>query len=375
MAAMRLAVVVVSLVLHATNADFTSASSSAVAWSGRYAVQADGSVSMDWQGVAASFQVVGQNATVSLYANCTLPWGRGKVTVYVNDYAASELFVIAGTPRYLLAAGLPSAVNNVTVAYTLEPLLALASPSAFMNFFAFEVQSVDGSAHFLPAVPLSRRIDIIGDSISAGSMTDRLEGVNAPLSMNEGCAPWAPVTGYSHAQTWEAISCRYLRANCTTTAWSGRCLAKTSKGATLPALYPFTFASHQGVAWGFTQSRRPDAVLVHLGTNDYGSPPVDDAFFTATYVAFMRNITAFYAASPGPSTIQFFAAIGHMSPTLPLNATLAAIAQARAEGIAATLLDLRNATTLDGCGGHPGVIGHFEIAQLAVAQISAVLGW
>ena len=99
-----------------------------------------------------------------------------------------------------------------------------------------------------------------------------------------------------------------------------------------------------------------------------------DALFTAAASALMRNITRYYSASPGPAASRFALVIGPMSPERPLAAISAAIAAAAADGIAASLLDMRNAT-LDGCGGHPGPAGHWQMALEAAPQIKALMGW
>lgn len=46
---------------------------------------------------------------------------------------------------------------------------------------------------------------------------------------------------------------------------------------------------------------------------------------------------------------------------IALAAITATLHQAAAAGLSASLLDMRN-NTLDGCGGHPGPIGHWEMA-------------
>ena len=63
-----------------------------------------------------------------------------------------------------------------------------------------------------------------------------------------------------------------------------------------------------------------------------------------------------------------------MSPTRPVAALEAAIAQGTAAGLKVGMLDMRNAT-LDGCGNHPGPAGHWEMALHAAPQIKAAMGW
>jgi hypothetical protein len=101
----------------------------------------------------------------------------------------------SGTPSYLLASMLPDAVNNVTVLYAFEPGAAGADRDSGQTCSFFGFVAGDGGS-FAAAVPLARRIDILGDSITAGSMYDKLQAVNGPLSLNDGCHPWSPMTGY-----------------------------------------------------------------------------------------------------------------------------------------------------------------------------------
>ena len=88
----------------------------------------------------------------------------------------------------------------------------------------------------------------------------------------------------------------------------------------------------------------------------------------------MQNVTKWYAASPGPAASHFFLTVGPMSPTRPVAALQAAIAQATTLGLRASFLDMTNATR-DGCGSHPGPAGHWQMAQQAAPQIRAALGW
>ena len=306
---------------------------------------------------------------------------RRPAQVLVNGYEAAVIMLAPGARATLAAAGLPAAANNVTLRWAMEPALsgadAAATPRAVPYFVGF---SAGGGGTFAPAVRAARRWDIIGDSISAGSMYDKLEAVNGDMSLGEGCHPWAPVTGYGDQSTWHSYLCRYFGVDCTAIAWSGRGLIQNSgchAGPLLPVLYQQTFGTSAAPAdaWDFSTVSRPDAVIVYLGTNDFSCNLTTDALFTATYVEFMHNITRWYAASPGGTEpIHFLATVGLMSPTRPVAAVRAAIAQATAEGLVATYLDMTNATK-DGCGGHPGPIGHWQMALQAKPQIQAALGW
>ena len=361
----------------AAGPSYVSASSPLVLWGGRPSLPlADGAVAFDWQSTAAFLSVSGVGSSITLFANLT---GPARVSVYVNGYDAANLMLSNASSSYLLAAAMPDAVNSVEVRYSFEPVYSQADAAAGRtpSFFGF---AAGAGGSFLPPTPLARRIDIVGDSISAGGMYDKLQAVNGALSLNDGCHPWSPATGMSDAFNWHHYLCRFFSANCTNTAWSGKGLIHNSgcsQGPLMPQLYTQAFATDAAQPWDFSRAARPDAVIVYLGTNDYSCNLTTDARFTAAAVAFFHNVTAYYAASPPPPSgapIHFFAAVGLMSPTRPLAAVKAAIAQANADGLRASFLDMTNATA-DGCGGHPGPIGHWQMALQAAPQIKAAMAW
>ena len=86
---------------------------------------------------------------------------------------------------------------------------------------------------------------------------------------------------------------------------------------------------------------------------------------------FVLNATARYKAPSMP----VFVAQGPMNDGAPLfNALAAAIAGINAAGGNASYLDMRGPPN-DGCGGHPGVNGHAQMAVMAKPQIAKVMGW
>jgi len=365
-----------------------AASDPLVLWAGRPSFEADGSVAFDWLDTSCTFVVAGVGASVTLLTNFSLPaWGAGfhgaRVSVFVNDMAAADLMLSPSTHSYLLAAALPQALNTVTVHYAFEQTYSFADRAARQTFSIAGFAAGDGGA-FAPPTPLARRIDVVGDSITAGAMYDRLEAVRGDLSLGTGCAPWSPPQGMSSAYTWQSYLSRALRANTTTVAWSGKGLIHNGAchaGPTMPQLWRQAFASGDGVTelYDFSRAARPDAVIVYLGTNDFSCALTTTAAFSDGLLSFWRNITADYAASPGPARTTFFAAVGPMSPTAPRAGALDAVARANAAGMAAFFIDMAgNATVpvaLDGCGGHPGPFGHWTMATLAVPQVRAAMGW
>ena len=186
------------------------------------------------------------------------------MNVFVNGFEAANLLVPAGPLSFLAAAALPAnVVSNVTFFYSMEQVLSGASPTDYMVFSSFA--AAGGS---LVAPPQqSRRIDVVGDSITAGSSYDRMEAVNGVMSLGGHCAPWCPLYGYSQANNWQTYLARLFDANLTTIARSGKGLVYNSgckDGPTMADLFPKTFGTRED-AWDFSRSSRPDAFLLFLG--------------------------------------------------------------------------------------------------------------
>ena len=136
------------------------------------------------------------------------------------------------------------------------------------NFVGF---SAGNGGTFAPATPLLRRMDVVGDSITAGSMSDLHEAVGGALSLNTGCRPWTPVQSYSESTNWQSHLARFFQTNTTTVAWSGKGLIHNggcSAGPLMPQLYAQTFGTSPPgeELWDFSTTSRPDLFIIYLGT-------------------------------------------------------------------------------------------------------------
>ncbi len=117
-------------------------------------------------------------------------------------------------------------------------------------------------------------------------------------------------------------------------------------------------------------------MLINLGTNDFASGhdsgPAWEANFTRTYVQFVANATARYSKPALPIGVLQ----GPMNCGQSLNASLqSAIAGINAAGGNAFYINVCMGSPNDGCGGHPGVVGHQMMYELAAPVIAAKMGW
>ena len=355
-----------------TRSRLLAAADPLISWEGRVLLLPDGSVSFDWPGVRAHVTLSRAswlNATILSPAPVS---GLFRVTVDgVNS--SNSFFTAHGSHTYRLAVGLnASAVHSVDLISALEP--ALLHPQPFLpappyTALAVVSFSTDGNMEGGGA-SLKRRVAVCGDSITAGFGA----GGSPPDCPNPA------VYSEDNTRTWGRLLCARFDAACDIIAWSGKGLYVNSPTAgtneTIPYYYRQTFGAGQlpyAPTWKF-DTFTPDAVIINLGTNDFShghdTGPSFEANFTAAYVDFMRNLTVWHAAPRLP----IFAASGPLTAR-PTAAIKAAVAAFTAEGGRAYFLDLQTGLGADGCYGHPSPRGHQAMADLAVPQIIAALGW
>merc|ERR1711957_892514 len=123
--------------------------------------------------------------------------------------------------------------------------------------------------------------------------------------------------------------------------------------------------------WDFSRYV-PDMMIINLGTNDFGhyAGPAWAKNFSDIYTEFVLNVTRVYKAPKLP----VFVAQGPGNSSTLEAALKASIAAINVAGGNAIYLDLKGAPC-DGCGGHPGVLGHEAMAAMAYPQIAKVMKW
>eukprot|EP01052_Picozoa_sp_SAG31_P031380 SAG31_NODE_3317_length_4424_cov_3.662197_5_plen_557_part_00 len=241
----------------------------------------------------------------------------------------------------------------------------------------------------LPKTMATRRLVFVGDSITAGTNLRRPIGDPAhgiPM------APPTPISGImdDYPLTYQAQLCQAFGANCSTIAYGGKGMYKNccDEGTTMPEYFQQRLTSEPLRDYAFgSDGFVPDAVVIALGTNDFAhcrDKPCTSEFlagYVKTYVQFMQNITRWY----GNPEIEFFCGIGPIVVNYE-NSTRAAVQQAGALGLKATLVDMQacarpfpgGATVQGYCNGtatHPGIVGHRRMYEMSYQIIGDKLGW
>uniref|UniRef100_A0A7S4UA24 SGNH hydrolase-type esterase domain-containing protein n=1 Tax=Alexandrium monilatum TaxID=311494 RepID=A0A7S4UA24_9DINO len=281
-----------------------------------------------------------------------------------------------GSWRVKLFSGLdPSVTHEVAIFKNTEP--QFNSKYVVPNYVT--VHAFTGSSGMTlaqPSKPPRWKVEFLGDSITAGYCNSA-----QPCSTSSDCTP----ANQHFNESWPALICSALGAECHVEAWSGYGMAENCCGGKtlMSSVWLRTLGSLQALdlmlphqtppenLWDF---RRwvPDAVVINLGTNDAVSWPHVIPAYNMTYLALLTVAARAY----GPST-HFFLACGPMtSKYCPQVDWVMEKARAQVPGLKISFLNQRyylNGSYGPACGYHPSVRVDLAMAKGAVPVIRRAL--
>jgi lysophospholipase L1-like esterase len=311
--------------------------------------------SFSWSGSAMIARFQGTGATLRIDGS------PNQFTVIVDgNVAAQVLKVVSGTTSYPLATGLPAGVHDVVVWKRTE---GNQGQNRFLG-----VDVTGGQLQAPPAAP-DRRIEIYGDSITAGYGMD-------------GAGPSCPYTPdtENHYLTYAALTARELGAELHAIAWSGIGMYRNynvtgASADAMPAVHARIIASQSNSTWDFARWQ-PHVVVINLGTNDYSTNGDPGTPYETAYLGFVRSLRQKYANA------HFVLAIGPM-----LDGTNLTTIKTRLQTVITTrsgegdsklsFLEFPVQQQADGygCDWHPSPATNVKRATRLTAEIRTRLGW
>ena len=301
-----------------------------------------------WSGstISAGFQGVGIGIRLSIAGTVKNDY----VNVRIDDRAPFVLELSRKNDSYILAEGLPSGYHSVSIEKRTEGM------QSTLVFDGFDYM---GGKPAPAPIRKSRRIELIGDSVTAGYG-------------NAGKVGW---TGYKMseqdaAQTYGALAAAELNAEATIIAVSGQGMYQNLGGQTKPVMkdfYPRTLpndASSNSI-WNF-QSNIPDVVVINLGTNDFASN-VEPGNFIQAYLQFIQEVRSHY-----PTAYILCVAGPHNVGLRSIESVEQVVNTRVQEGdarISLCILALEPDDGLEGVDGHPSAKAH----RLAAADLAACI--
>ncbi len=280
--------------------------------------------------------------------------GNNRITVVLDAGAPRVISMSSGSSTVSLASGLTAGTHDILIWRNTE-----ASPGGTTTFSGLTGFGT-GGALLAPDTAPARRIEVVGDSLSVGA------GVNGDSTCTGGIDAYT-----DNFLAYGSVAAREVSADVVTIAYSGigvyRNYGETTPSATsltMPKRYPY--ALPDTVPWNFALYQ-PQAVIINLGTNDFGSGDPGTPYETA-YVSFVQAIRQKYADA-------YFILIDMYGGTrlTRLNdvlATLKASGESKAD-----ILSLNSVQNNLGCNQHPNVAGQQAMGTTLAAKLRTVMGW
>jgi lysophospholipase L1-like esterase len=320
---------------------------------GRVEVAGADDASFAWSGSGVIARFSGSSAAVRLA-------GGQQYTVLIDGLLQPKFTPTGGLDT--LASGLAGGSHTVELDRRTD------ANQGESRFQAFEFA---GGELLAPPAPAERRIEIVGDSITAGYGD---EGADMNCS-------FSPDTE-NHYLTYGALSARALGAELSTVAWSGKGVVcnygddAASCSDALPPYYDRTLPARADSRWDFS-SWQPQAVVINLGTNDLSTAvdPTQEQFESAlgTLIEHMR--------AEYPEAL-ILATVGPLLTGADLAAArryIANVVQQRNDAGDARVQSFELAPTNPadgyGCDWHPSLKTHQVMADALTAKLRAELGW
>jgi len=311
------------------------------------------------------------NLAVPTASQCCNPLPSIPLVVKVDDQPARTIQVSSTQLDYEVAAGLdPTKPHEVVVHRSIEAAAGI--------FELQKVEVVGNGGRFLSPTVRSRRIEVIGDSISCGY------GV---LGANASCR--FSYDTEDHYESYGAITARNLSAELTTIAWSGRGVFRNNTGDTVGVLGEFYDRAlpiegepdDEGVvAWDFAKAAQPQVVVVNVGTNDFFLGVPDQGPFEAAYGKLLDRVRKNYPKA------HIFCAIPPMLSDAPADTPRTAMRDvlshvvgafnARGDARVYTMEFLDQGVRRGlGCDFHPNRTTHQLMAEQLTGAIRSKLCW
>ena len=272
--------------------------------------------------------------------------------------------------KFVPGQGMAPVVSNLPDGeHTIELYRRTEANEGVSQFLGFDFGS--GALLAPPPAP-TRRIEIIGDSISCGYG-------NEGADMNCGFTPQTE----NHYLTYGAIAARALGAELVTVAWSGKGVicnygdgADSCNNNPMPVYYDRTLPNDAASKWDHSRFA-PDAIVINLGTNDFSTdsdPSQQD--FVGAYEQFVTNIR-----SKHPNA-RILLTNGSMLSGEDLTKARsyieAVVTSFKGKGddkISSFTIEPQNSADGYGCDWHPSRATHQKMAAVLESALKAALGW
>jgi lysophospholipase L1-like esterase len=303
-----------------------------------------------WSGAGLVARFRGTGAVVRLKDD------KNEHQVVVDGVSVTNLVTKQSTERYSLVSGLPLGEHRLEIYRRTE---ALFGPTTFLGL------EIEAGELLLDTLPLKRRIEVVGDSVSCGY---------GNLGSTPDCK-FSPETE-NHYESYGAVLARTFGAELSTIAWSGRGVVKNyggGPGEKMGTLYDRILPEVTSTRW--EPATTYQVVIVNLGTNDFSTDTdPEERDFVSAYVELLGKIRrnspeAYILCTVGPM-------LGGEDLEKAERGITQAVEQRKSTGDKGVLAyRMTTANQNPGCDYHPAVATHRQMAEELAVPIRAALGW
>ncbi len=290
--------------------------------------------------------------------------GANVFAVAIDGGVPASLATNRTTERYVLARGLGPGRHTVLLTKRTE------SNVGIVQFLGFVPQ--EGVLLKTPEPARTRRIEFVGDSVTCG-YGDLAKGPKEHFS----------AATEDEASAYGALTAAAFGAQRSVISYSGIGVYRDHDGSTrdqMPVRFRRILADDPTSQWGF-RGPAPDAVVVHLGVNDFakGDP---GAAFEQAYVGLLRMLGTVYphaaiVCAVSPMLTDAYPP-GAKNRTKAAGYIRAAVDQRRLAGDSHVFyFAFDEIVKADGFGAdyHPSLASHRRMAAALVAVLRSTLGW
>ena len=333
----------------------TGGGDAAVRLQGRFDTTDATKPGFSWSGSAMIARFQGTGATLRIDGS------PNQFAVVIDGTVTSQVLkVVSGTTQYALATGLSAGVHDVVVWKRTE---GNQGPNHYLGL------DVTGGQLQAPLAAPDRRIEIYGDSITAGY------GLDGP---DQNCT-WSADTE-NHYLSYSAITSRDLAADLHAIAWSGIGMYRNygvsgASSDAMPYVYARAIADQSSSTWDFGKWQ-PHVVVVNLGTNDAstnGDPgtPYETAYLGLVRALRQKYADTFFVLTIGPmlDSSNLTAIRGHIKNVISTRSSEGDTKMSYLE------YPVQQQSDGYGCDWHPSAKTHAKMAALLTAELKTRMGW
>ncbi|MEG2369531.1 MAG: SGNH/GDSL hydrolase family protein [Alistipes sp.] len=315
----------------------------------------DGSVSFDWSGSYFECRFTGNHLAINVSDT-----KKNYYNLFIDGQNAGVITTFGRDSVIVLADKLGRGQHTVRMQKRTEGEQGRTTIHAIL---------LHKGCRLLPATRGNgRHIEFIGNSLTCGYGTEA-------LSKEE---PFKPETENCD-KAYACIAARYFDADYTLIAHSGRGAArnygdKNSVSAnTMADRITNTFDETAAPAWDFSSSSySPDLVVIHLGSNDFSTPPHPSREeFRTAYKRILTTLRAVY----GEHVPILCVAPRVSEPAFTYIRELSMEQEIANLHFAAVLPEYCNNNSELGASAHPNYAGQRKMAMLLIPYISTLTGW